>query len=341
MTYVTMKKLRQQNIVHTRGFFLRYLMHRIVRLAPLLVLATLLVVPLFPQSGQGPTWELEVNKFLSGCSRNWWWNVLHVNNFLGRKEQARTSKKRFLYLQLQKKANDPIENFINCCMEHTWFFALTMQCTTAAVIVIPVLYHRPAAGRLFVVMAILTSMALTFALTLLYDLGPTWMLREYRPGGLELPGTEMSAAYGATSRILWAVSLSWMAVACASGHGGWLNELLSFKCWLPLSRLLYSLYMISPLVIVYSNGVREHSYYLSYDAMSYVLLHHMVLSLLAATALSVSLELPLIKMAALVSTRLESNRAAKLDEPAIPVPRIERHWLDRDFENPAFAKEKP
>ncbi|KAM7305348.1 nose resistant to fluoxetine protein 6 [Ixodes scapularis] len=378
MTYVTIKTLRDQKAVQTRGFFLRYLMHRIARLAPLMVLATLLVVPLFPQSGQGPTWELEVNKFLSGCSRNWWWNVLHINNFLGRKEQ---------------------------CMEHTWLFALTMQCTIVAVIVIPVLYHRPAAGRLLVLMAILASMALTFALTLLFDLGPTWMLREYRPGtrneytemvyirpytrsgvfwvgvlagevlssrrklcihkavsvlgwlcslavvlyiihapfkwnrGLELPNTDVSAVYGAFSRILWATALSWMTVACASGHGGWLNNLLSFKCWLPLSRLLYSLYMVSPLVIVYSNGVREHSYYLSYDAMSYVLLHHFVLSLLAATAFSLSLELPLIKMAALVSRHWESKRDPKLDEPAIAVPRIGRHWLDKDFENPAFVKE--
>ncbi|XP_040355095.2 nose resistant to fluoxetine protein 6 [Ixodes scapularis] len=378
MTYVTIKTLRDQKAVQTRGFFLRYLMHRIARLAPLMVLATLLVVPLFPQSGQGPTWELEVNKFLSGCSRNWWWNVLHINNFLGRKEQ---------------------------CMEHTWLFALTMQCTIVAVIVIPVLYHRPAAGRLLVLMAILASMALTFALTLLFDLGPTWMLREYRPGtrneytemvyirpytrsgvfwvgvlagevlssrrklcihkavsvlgwlcslalvlyiihapfkwnrGLELPSTDVSAVYGAFSRILWATALSWMTVACASGHGGWLNNLLSFKCWLPLSRLLYSLYMVSPLVIVYSNGVREHSYYLSYDAMSYVLLHHFVLSLLAATAFSLSLELPLIKMAALVSRHWESKRDPKLDEPAIAVPRIGRHWLDKDFENPAFVKE--
>ncbi|KAG0430988.1 hypothetical protein HPB47_022198 [Ixodes persulcatus] len=88
MSYVTMKTLRDQKAVQTRGFFLRHLVHRIARLAPLMVLATLLVVPLFPQSGQGPTWELEVNKFLSGCSRNWWWNVLHINNFLGRKEQA-------------------------------------------------------------------------------------------------------------------------------------------------------------------------------------------------------------------------------------------------------------
>ncbi|EEC14260.1 conserved hypothetical protein [Ixodes scapularis] len=312
MTYVTIKTLRDQKAVQTRGFFLRYLMHRIARLAPLMVLATLLVVPLFPQSGQGPTWELELNKFLSGCSRNWWWNVLHINNFLGRKEQ---------------------------CMEHTWLFALTMQCTIVAVIVIPVLYHRPAAGRLLVLMAILASMALTFALTLLFDLGPTWMLREYRPGGLELPSTDVSAVYGAFSRILWATALSWMTVACASGHGGWLNNLLSFKCWLPLSRLLYSLYIVSPLVIVYSNGVREHAYYLSYDAMSYVLLHHFVLSLLAATAFSLSLELPLIKMAALVSRHWESKRDPKLDEPAIAVPRIGRHWLDKDFENPAFVKE--
>lgn len=43
--------------------------------------------------------------------------------------------------------------------------------------------------------------------------------------------------------------------------------MLSFKCWVPISRLFYSLYMVNPLIIVYSNGVRAHPYYLSYDAM--------------------------------------------------------------------------
>ncbi|KAG0430989.1 hypothetical protein HPB47_022199 [Ixodes persulcatus] len=202
-----------------------------------------------------------------------------------------------------------------------------MQCTIVAVIVMPVLYHRPAAGRLLVLVAILASMALTFALTLLFDLGPTWMLREYRPG--YAPRDKFYHAYIAEDALAF----------FTNNMQGWLNNLLSFKCWLPLSRLLYSLYMVSPLVIVYSNGVREHSYYLSYDAMSYVMLHHFVLSLLAATAFSLSLELPLIKMAALVSRHWESKRDPKLDEPAIAVPRIGRHWLDKDFENPAFVKE--
>ncbi|XP_077530901.1 nose resistant to fluoxetine protein 6-like [Haemaphysalis longicornis] len=348
-------------------------------LTPLMVLTTVVVAPLFPQSGQGPTWELETGRLVAQCSSNWWFNVLHINNFLPRKQQ---------------------------CLEHTWLFAILMQFTVVGVLLIPVFYHRPVVGRVLSVSGIVASMALTFLLTLLHDLGPTWMFREYKPGtrntytemvyirpytrasvflmgmivgellshrkkitlhkglvclswicslstllalihatfkwnrGLELPGTEASAAYGAFSRVLWAAAVCWVVVSCAHGYGGWLNSLLSLKCWQPLSRLLYCLYIVSPFVITYSNGVREHAYFLSYDAMSYVLLHHMVLTVVAAAVFSLCLELPFLRLEEMVADRLAARRAAAA-EPMVAVPHIEPHWLDKGgHENPAFAKEK-
>ncbi|KAL3187932.1 hypothetical protein MRX96_000544 [Rhipicephalus microplus] len=378
MVYVCNRRLREENAIRTKRYVLKYLLRRVIRLAPLMVLTTVLVGPIFAQLGQGPTWEYESRRMVGQCRSSWWLNVLHINNFFPRKQQ---------------------------CLEHTWLFALVMQFTVVGALLLPVFYHRPVAGRVLAISGIVTSMALIFLFTLLHDVGPTWLFREYKPGtrdtyaemiyvrpytrvgaffigmvtgeflshrkkitihkalvilgwlcclgsllalihapfkwnrGLELPGTEASAAYGAFSRVLWAACICWIVIACSHGHGGWLNDLLSLRCWQPLSRLLFSLYMVSPLVIAYSNGVREHSYFLSYDAMAYVLLHHFVLSLVAATVLSLLLEQPFMRLEALVSERLAARRPPP-PEPMAQVPHIERHWLDKGHENPAFAKEK-
>lgn len=72
---------------------------------------------------------------------------------------------------------------------------------------------------------------------------------------------------------------------------------------------------------------------------SYVILHHFVLSLLAAMVFAVTLELPLSNVEKLVSRCIAAKRAAR-EEPIISVPKIKRHWLDKDLENPAFDTEK-
>ncbi|XP_064458762.1 nose resistant to fluoxetine protein 6-like isoform X2 [Ornithodoros turicata] len=377
MVYDTLTKLREENHRRTRGFLFRYLLHRVIRVLPLLLLTTLLIVPLFPYLGEGPTWDIESNRLVSRCSDTWWWNIFLVNNYLSRCQQ---------------------------CMEHTWFFALLMQCTLVGLFIIPVWYHRAAAGHVLSGALVSATVVLTSVVTYMFDLGPTWLLREYRPGsrseyiekiytpmytrggvffvgmiagyilvhkkkfvmnklcvllgwlcslsvilaiihipfkwnrGEDLPDAKVSAAYGGFSRVLWSIAVSWIVIACASGNGGPMNTMLSFKIWLPLSRLMYSWYIVSPLVIIYANGVREHMFFLSYDAMSYVLIHHLVISTAVAIAAAICFELPFLNLEEIIAKRRKPQ--VDIQETALQVPRVKPFWLEQSGVNPGYVHDR-
>lgn len=49
----------------------------------------------------------------------------------------------------------------------------------------------------------------------------------------------------------WSIGVAWIIVACATGHGGIVNRILSAKSLLPYSRMTYTAYLINPLVITF------------------------------------------------------------------------------------------
>ena len=52
------------------------------------------------------------------------------------------------------------------------------------------------------------------------------------------------------NRSAWAVAVSWVVYACATGVSGPVNALLSWKAFAPLSRINYSAYLYHILVMI-------------------------------------------------------------------------------------------
>ena len=67
--------------------------------------------------------------------------------------------------------------------------------------------------------------------------------------------------YQGFSRVLWALGLSYMIYACETSNGGIVNRVLTWKLWLPLSRLTYSAYLIHLTVIFYFNTTQQHLFH--------------------------------------------------------------------------------
>nr|CAI5829652.1 unnamed protein product [Callosobruchus analis] len=59
--------------------------------------------------------------------------------------------------------------------------------------------------------------------------------------------TEYSAFYMGTSRVLWGIGISWILIACCTDNAPLLNKFLSFKGFVPLSRMTYCAYLLNPL----------------------------------------------------------------------------------------------
>ncbi|CAG2169469.1 unnamed protein product [Oppiella nova] len=58
-----------------------------------------------------------------------------------------------------------------------------------------------------------------------------------------------SVLYGSTHRTLWALSWSYVLFACATGHGSVVNTALSWKAFIPLSRLSFQAYLYHSVLI--------------------------------------------------------------------------------------------
>lgn len=86
-----------------------------------------------------------------------------------------------------------------------------------------------------------------------------------------LYNTELSAvsaaAYSSLSHSVWAVSLGWIVVACSTGHGGYVNKLLSASCIYPFSRVTYCAYLVHPIVIRFLALNSDSPLHLGTDSM--------------------------------------------------------------------------
>lgn len=131
----------------TRYFF--------VGLLPMYMLLLLAINAKFPTLGNGPTWAIESKKYLSQCDHSWQWNVLFINNFFPTKEQ---------------------------CMPHTWFLAFIFQALVFSIAIGFLLIRLPKFAMAGLGACIFACSLTTFVINNSKDLGPTALLREYRPG---------------------------------------------------------------------------------------------------------------------------------------------------------------
>ncbi|KAL1417315.1 hypothetical protein MTO96_006193 [Rhipicephalus appendiculatus] len=73
------------------------------------------------------------------------------------------------------------------------------------------------------------------------------------------PDDITTAIYGGFHRLVWTVGLVWPAYACATGRGGLLNAFFSWKPFLPLSRLVYCVYLVHvPLLYLRMGILKTH-----------------------------------------------------------------------------------
>lgn len=57
--------------------------------------------------------------------------------------------------------------------------------------------------------------------------------------------------YAATHRVIWSCAVAWVIYACHHQYGGFVDKILSWKVFIPLSRLTYNTYLVHLMVMVY------------------------------------------------------------------------------------------
>uniref|UniRef100_A0A3Q3AQK9 O-acyltransferase like n=1 Tax=Kryptolebias marmoratus TaxID=37003 RepID=A0A3Q3AQK9_KRYMA len=98
------------------------------------------------------------------------------------------------------------------------------------------------------------------------------------------------AVYQGLHRPVWALTVSWIILACEEGYGGFIKELLSFSFWVPVSNISFACYLIHPVFIILYNGLQETPIHYSDINFMYLFLGHLVLTLVVSCALTVLVE---------------------------------------------------
>ncbi|GIY04981.1 nose resistant to fluoxetine protein 6 [Caerostris extrusa] len=93
-----------------------------------------------------------------------------------------------------------------------------------------------------------------------------------------LPSTAAALAYAATHRTAWALGLSWITIICVAGYGGLINSILSWKVFIPLSRLTCMVYLIHPLIQYILTGYIRERLQTNHIILAYFFFGHIMTS---------------------------------------------------------------
>ncbi|KAL4225568.1 hypothetical protein ACF0H5_016256 [Mactra antiquata] len=112
--------------------------------------------------------------------------------------------------------------------------------------------------------------------------------------GKHVMSTGESALYAAVVPTVWSIGVGWVIYSCAVGSGGIVNGFLSWKLFIPLSRLTYISYLIHPVIMEVFYGSLRNPFYFTDLIMVYNYLGHLVLANAAAFVLTLLFESPFL-----------------------------------------------
>jgi peptidoglycan/LPS O-acetylase OafA/YrhL len=112
-----------------------------------------------------------------------------------------------------------------------------------------------------------------------------------------------SSLYLTFSSALWGICLAWVVYACVSGRGGFVDVILSWSGWFPLSRLTYSAYLLHPVIVIVYIGSLRQPVFINNLHMAYFFVGVLGISYAAAAVLSLCVEYPMAAMEKIILQR--------------------------------------
>ncbi|XP_018569291.2 nose resistant to fluoxetine protein 6-like [Anoplophora glabripennis] len=126
---------------------------------------------------------------------------------------------------------------------------------------------------------------------------------------------EFSAMYMGVSRTLWGVGLAWILIACCTGNARALDKLLSFRGFIPLSRITYCAYLLNPVManMIYQSA--ESAFEASLAELTFTILGITLISFYAAFLSFVMLESPFILLTKIVLRKMSTRKPQPEPKP--------------------------
>ncbi|XP_053671121.1 O-acyltransferase like protein [Anopheles nili] len=148
-----------------------------------------------------------------------------------------------------------------------------------------ILYRRPTAPRIVPPLRLLLWTLSTG--TLIALIFGVWN------GELSVHWTAWYVSVGHTG---WGLALMWITLSCCWGYSDFVNGLLSYRGFFPLSRLAYCTYLIHPVVMMATSFQLEAPMHLQHVIIITAFFGNAVISFLIAFVMSLMFEAPVIKL---------------------------------------------
>ncbi|XP_053661200.1 O-acyltransferase like protein [Anopheles marshallii] len=105
-----------------------------------------------------------------------------------------------------------------------------------------------------------------------------------------------TACYVSVGHTAWGLALMWITLSCCWGYSNFVNGLLSYRGFFPLSRLAYCTYLIHPVVMMATSFQLEAPMHLQHVIIITAFFGNAVISFLIAFGMSLMFEAPVIKL---------------------------------------------
>lgn len=142
---------------------------------------------------------------------------------------------------------------------------------------------------------------------------PLWMYFDnYSYNELE------ASFYAGFHRQIFALSISWLIFCCAHGYGGFVNHFLSWKGWVPFSKLTYSAYLCHFVFLLVEAGSVRTTGIISTMAILRSFFSNLCLTMLLSALWTLCFEMPFMTLdRAFLSHKNQSNLSSKQNQEKI------------------------
>lgn len=332
-SYLFMKEMAKRNGNLSVNLMVKFYVHRIWRITPPYMLCVMVAGCLTQYLGTGPNYP-NTNGLDPNCKTKWWTNLLYINNFVSQEKQCfgiawyLANDMQFHWFSplllipfaFGKKAlgyilsaallivnivvtalviNADPGSELGTFASTTHYFVrvyVTPWCRMGPFIVgvlagyiIYKCKNNPQ-FKLDKMLNIIGWLVSLFSLAL--------MLFGYWPNFETNPAKHLNRVenilYQSTSRIIWAAALAFIIFSCVMKKGGFINDMLSWPVWTPLSRLSFSAYLVHMTVLTWYISIQEQTSFYQDINTVFTFFGILILSYSVALVVSLLFEIPLL-----------------------------------------------